>query len=168
MNAQWLLLACVSVNALTVADRPIGRARHRNVQLEGSWVLVSVREGDGKDIKMPDLQDGVRRWCKGLRLTFARGRVWVSTAAEPKPKRLTYKLNANKSPKEIDFSPGLTPTNEAIYRVQGDRLMIAFSLGWELVSGGTYKEHQYNVGRPRDFKKTKTRAAPIIWVLRRE
>src|SRR5262249_14389668 len=86
MHAQWLLLACVSVNAITVPDRPTGRARHRNVQLEGSWVLVSVREGDGKDIKMQDLQDGVRRWCKGLWLTFARGRVWMRTAAEPKPK----------------------------------------------------------------------------------
>jgi len=130
-------------------------------------VLSSVREGDGQAIKIEDLNDPVSRLYKGLRLTFADRKVFVQTEAEPKWKRLNYKLNSAKSPREIDFSPGLTPTNEAIYRVEGNKLILAFSLGWELVSGGTYKEHQYNVGRPRDFKKTEDRAAPVVFILKR-
>src|SRR5262249_60769965 len=99
--------------------------------------------------------------------TFADGRVLMRTAAKPTPKRLTYKVNPTQNPKEIDFSPGFTPTNEAIYRVQGDRLILAFSLGWELVSGGTYKQRQYHIGRPTAFKQTKDRAAPVVLILRR-
>jgi uncharacterized protein (TIGR03067 family) len=167
MHTPWLLLTWVSVSLMTVADRPINRSRHGRGHLEGSWALASVREGDSKDLKLDDLQDPVRRWCKGLQLTFTNGRVVVRTAAEPKPKRLTYKLNPTKNPKEIDFSRGFIPTNESIYRVQGDTLMLAFSLGWELVSGGTYKQRQYHIGRPRDFKQTKDRAAPVVLILRR-
>jgi uncharacterized protein (TIGR03067 family) len=165
MPTQLLFLACASL--VTVVDRPLPRARHANDRLEGSWVLAAVREGDGKDLRMEHLQDPMRRWLQGLRLTFADGRVLVRTAADPNPKRLTFKVRPTKRPPEIDFSPGLTPTNEAIYRVKGDTLTLAFSLGWELVSGGTYRERQYQVGRPRDFRQTKDRAAPIILILKR-
>jgi uncharacterized protein (TIGR03067 family) len=152
--------AAVTDSKLERTDAPLGDKD----KLQGTWAMEAVRWGDidGKD---EDLSSDLLKHWKTIRLTFAGESVVVKTPDTVNPQRATFKVDDTKSPKELDIGEGPSP-KEYIYRLDDDRLILAFAYG-ELVAGGTYAERQYHAGRPRDFKGTKETAPPIIWILKR-
>jgi uncharacterized protein (TIGR03067 family) len=131
--------------------------------LKGTWALEAVRFGDAEAKDLEENEWG--RDCKDLRMTFSETGVVVQSTTNPKALAEPYKLDPSRSPKELDIGRGLS-LKEYIYKLQGDKLILAFSSG-ELVAGGTLAERQWQMRRPCDFKETKENAPPIIWILKR-
>jgi len=88
--------------------------------LQGAWVIESF-EAMGK--KMDNLKGGV--------FTFADGKVTMKMDEQETPG--TYKIDAGKSPKQINLTSkgpgGKDATAEAIFKIDGDTLTICMGLG---------------------------------------
>jgi uncharacterized protein (TIGR03067 family) len=140
-------------------------------KLQGTWALqaVQVTAADPIFIKNEDLKGLLGDEWKDLRLTFDGDRVSIRSRSRPVPRRVTYKLDPTKDPKQLDFDGRLNPgrnRKEYIYKWDGDKLVLGFALG-ELVGGGSFEEVQRATLRPRGFRATPETAAPVVMTFRR-
>jgi uncharacterized protein (TIGR03067 family) len=151
--------------------RAEGPKKKDQEKLQGTWALqtVQVTAAAATLIKNEDLKGTLVDEWKDLRLTFEGDRVSIRTRARPEPRRVTYKLDPTKDPKQLDFDGRLNPgrnRKEYIYQWEGDKLVLGFALG-ELVGGGSLEEVRRVTLRPLDFIATPETAAPVVMTFRR-
>jgi uncharacterized protein (TIGR03067 family) len=151
--------------------RAEGPKKKDQEKLQGTWALqtVQVTAAAATLTKNEDLKGTLGDEWKDLRLTFEGDRVLIRTRARPEPRRVTYKLDPTKDPKQLDFDGRLNPgqnRKEYIYQWEGDKLVLGFALG-ELVGGGSLEEVRRVTLRPRDFIATPETAAPVVMTFRR-
>jgi uncharacterized protein (TIGR03067 family) len=159
------LLGVMLAGLAVAADQPAGAVRAEKDKLKGIWALEAVRDGgiDAMDLKK-DQWGGM----KDLRVTFGADRVDIKSAAQPNGETQPYKLDPSKKPKELDIGGRGERRIECIYKLDGDKLIVAVPFYLELVAGGPFDaERQRHIRRPRDFKETKETAPPLILILRR-
>lgn len=114
--------------------------------LEGSWEVVQIDSG-GKKIE-PGADDRIVLTIEGKKITFGDIQDGEITALDP-----------STNPKLIDFksrpkNPGRAPTmNEAIYKIDGDKLQIATYQGAD-------KKRPTNFDAPKD-------TGTVLWTLKR-
>src|SRR4051794_40247592 len=136
-----LTLAALVTFALTVATRGADPSADEMKNLQGEWQAVEMlAQGKKRDKDDPSVQ-GVKFIIKGEEL------VVPNPTGNGQDRRKTYKIDAVKSPKEIDLThrdgSEKDRTTAAIYRLDGDRLTICMP----------YFTDDLSV-RPTEFKST--------------
>src|SRR5262249_8107456 len=106
-------------------------------KLSGTWQMVSGSKGGEKP---PD------EYVKTFRVTF-KGEGKLTLHFKGEDMESTFKIDAKKNPKWIDFDEGENST-PGIYEVDGDTLKICMGKRIE--------------GRPTDFKPTKKNGWDLI------
>jgi uncharacterized protein (TIGR03067 family) len=135
-----LITACL----LTILDRPDDNDQEK---LQGTWAVVAI-EQSGK--KLPETNPIYKR-----KYVFEADRLFVKGEEGNKNSDGTFKLDASKTPKEIDLSlPDITL--KGVYRLEGDELKL--HLGGP--AGGE--------DRPKDFSTKEGGSRSRLIVLRRE
>jgi len=142
-TAAALLLACLVLAAAPrtarCEDQPAAKADKDAIQ--GTWKLVSAEHG-GK-IDKPEGADA-------LKIRFEGGQSY-QVKGEEKVDPAEFKLDSDKSPKQIDLTPGTGPdkgkTMKGIYELNGDKLKLC-------IAGDD---------RPADFKAEKEDPAVLTF-----
>jgi uncharacterized protein (TIGR03067 family) len=155
----WITLAVLAL----AADQGTDAVHAEKGKLKGTWALEAVREGsiDNKDLK----KDQWKIW-KDLRFSFQDDRVVIRSAADPKGVSEPYKLDPTKKPKELDIGRGMS-RKECIYKLDGQKLIVAFPFYLDLVAGGVFAERHRQTRRPRDFNETRESSTLVIFILKR-
>jgi uncharacterized protein (TIGR03067 family) len=99
--------------------------------LEGEWTVVSLHS-----LGKPLGDDQLKQYK-----LVVKGDEWVQTT-DGAERRMTFKVDPTKSPKEIDFTavnPGGRARWQAIYNLEGDTLTVC-------------RANQVNPTRPKEFK----------------
>src|SRR4051794_12488677 len=112
----WLAAAALLSTCMAFQAQAGGKADKD--QLQGTWDLVSVSI-QGKDLPAPPGKE------KTLSLIFKGDKVTKSEGG--KDEAADFKLDASKTPKEIDIVTS-KETMKALYEVKGDTLKLAFGL----------------------------------------
>jgi uncharacterized protein (TIGR03067 family) len=147
-------LFCVVLTAgLVVAADDKKEARTDQDRLKGSWKVVSVEvanRASGKVEKMTE--DDIKKENKNVPLK------WIFTGekitwTDERKNEFLYKLDASKTPKEIDliFAEKKDKPTQAIYLLDGDNLKVCIG----------------RVKRPADFA-VKEGSKDMLYVLKRE
>ena len=121
---QTRLVMVLWAGLVLAADKASDHHRAEKDNLKGTWALEAVRWGN------LDVSGALWKDRKNLRLTFADDHVVIQSGAA-KPQKVTYKLDPTKSPREFDIGQGAS-LKEYIYKLDGDKLIMAFGFGLEL------------------------------------
>lgn len=120
MNTSLLVGFAIVIGAPAKKEAPAKEPP----SLVGEWVGESAVRG-GKPDNPP----------AGTTITFAAdGKVFMKEGGDAKAEEGTYKVDIKKMPAELDLVPSLAdkaPTLVAIYKIEGDTLTIALTLGGE-------------------------------------
>jgi uncharacterized protein (TIGR03067 family) len=115
------ILAFAALTVLVATTAAADKADADLEKLQGSWNIASI-EIDGKAIPAPE---------GGGTFVFAKGKKLVMKEKGKADKEGTYKMSADKTPKQLDLvGPGKdkkTEVMETIYQIDGDTLKLAFS-----------------------------------------
>jgi uncharacterized protein (TIGR03067 family) len=137
---RWSIF-CAAVALLSITSRvlPAEDAKVEQTGVQGTWLVESF-EAMGRKLPNPPIKQVV---ITADRYAYQSGR------AEDKPLEFRYRLDAGKSPGEIDLMPGEGKSDVAlkgIYSLQGDELKLCFPL--------QQKGEPLGNVRPKDFNTT--------------
>jgi uncharacterized protein (TIGR03067 family) len=139
------------VGTVTADEKADTTAKKEREQFQGTWKVVSS-EFDGKTDVGPAKDD---KWVvKGDKITFKSDGV---------EHELTFKLNIEQNPKQIDLTPkpGVGPEGyflQGIYKLEKDELVICYQL--------PVKEENIGKRRPSEFKTAPRSFTQIVTLSR--
>lgn len=143
------LSAFAALTAVLVAAPAWGKPKDDKADLQGSWKVSKLEfppdlEEEGKRIR----EEVTKKVSVTVKDDTASGKHTEKT----EELKGTFKLAADKSPKEIDFTAApregsgrKAETVKGIYKLDGDTLVVAVAIG-------------ENVARPKEFKPSGSKA----------
>ena len=140
---SWVIAGCML--ALTIGADPLDEAARKELKaLEGEWVVQRIETKDGKQEPVDD--ERISLTIKGAKWTFGTVQEGEVVALDP-----------STNPKLLDFKSvrkGREDTvNEAIYKVDGDTLIICIYQGKD-------KKRPTRLDKP-------TEANTVLWTLKK-
>jgi uncharacterized protein (TIGR03067 family) len=137
-----IFFVCV-IGFLVAADEPKDTgAKKEGEKLSGTWKVISAERDGQSDMAF-----------RNALITYAADGQFTVKLPEGKQVQGTYKLDAGKKPKAVDYTPNNGKLHEGIYSLEGDTLKICGS--------------EPGKPRPKEFA-TKADSGQTLMVMKRE